>query len=136
MNKLVVTSLESKFRVYDLRTLHAADSSYAFLSEQAHKSTVWLARHLPQNRDVWMTTGGNGTLNLYKYEYPAQRCLVDPETGAKRGVMGTVQLLNSRKFSDQPIVSLDWHTDKQGLFVCTALDQTIKVGVTTKLQAI
>jgi hypothetical protein len=33
---------------------------------QAHKSTVWLARHLPQNRDVFMTAGGNGGLNIYR----------------------------------------------------------------------
>jgi len=136
LNKLVVTSLESKFRVYDMRTLHEPDNSYAHLVEQAHKSTVWLARHLPQNRDVWMTTGGNGTLNLYKYTYPAQRWLTDPESGAKRGVMGSCQLLNSRKFSDQPIVSLDWHTDKTGLFVATALDQTLKIGITTKLNSV
>jgi hypothetical protein len=114
MNKLVVTSLESKFRVYDMRTYHQPDNSYAYLVEQAHKSTVWLARHLPQNRDVFITTGGNGTLNLYKYDYPAQRSVVDAETNQKKGVAGTVQQLNSRKFSDQPIVSLDWHTDKQG----------------------
>ena len=136
MNKLIVTSLESKFRVYDMRTMHTPDQSYAYLTEAAHKSTVWLARHLPQNRDVWLTTGGNGTLNLYKYTYPSQRSITDPETNCPRGVMGTVQLLNSRKFSDQPIVSLDWHTDKQGLFVCTALDQTIKVGITTKLASL
>jgi WD40 repeat protein len=136
MNKLVVTSLESKFRVYDMRTFYTPDSSYAYLTEQAHKSTVWLGRHLPQNRDVFMTTGGNGTLNLYKYDYPSQRSVADPETGVKKGVAGTVQMLNSRKFSDQPIVSLDWHADKQGLFVCTALDQTVKVGITTKLQTL
>lgn len=136
MNKLAVTSLESKFRVYDMRTFHAPDSSYAFLTESAHKSTVWLARHLPQNRDVLLTTGGNGTLNLYKYEYPAQRSVEDSETGAQRGVAGSVSLLNSRKLSDQPIVALDWHADKQGLFVCTALDQTIKIGITTKLNTI
>jgi WD40 repeat protein len=136
MNKLVVTSLESKFRVYDMRTLHAADNSYAYATVEAHKSTVWLARHLPQNRDLWMTTGGNGSLNLYKYDYPAQRSVVDAESGAARGVIGQVTLLNSRKFSDQPVVSLDWHTDKAGLFVCTALDQTVKVGITTKLQSL
>jgi len=33
---------------------------------KAHKSTVWLARHLPQNRDVFMTLGGSGSLNLWK----------------------------------------------------------------------
>lgn len=38
----------------------------AAAAAQAHKSTVWLGRHLPQNRDLFMTTGGNGGLNIYK----------------------------------------------------------------------
>ena len=52
-------------------------SSYSVLSfpfptsflphlNQAHKgSTLWCVRHLPQNRDVFMTSGG-GTLHLWK----------------------------------------------------------------------
>lgn len=43
------------------------------MSEKAHKSTVWLAKALPQNRDLFMTGGGNGGFNLYKYHYPAAR---------------------------------------------------------------
>ena len=65
MNKLVATTLESRFRVYDVRTQHPEDG-FAFLEEKAHKSTIWRSRHLPQNRDVFATTGGNGGLNLYK----------------------------------------------------------------------
>lgn len=72
MNKLVVTTLESRFRVYDMRTMNS-DAGYAFLSEKAHNSTVWIARHLPQNRDLFATGGGNGTLNLYQYAYPEKR---------------------------------------------------------------
>lgn len=33
---------------------------------QAHKSTVWLVKHLPQNREVFMTCGGEGSLCLWK----------------------------------------------------------------------
>jgi hypothetical protein len=33
---------------------------------------VWCVKHLPQNRDVFATGGGNGSVNLYKYCYPAQ----------------------------------------------------------------
>ncbi len=40
---------------------------------------VWVCRHLPQNRDIFMTGGGNGSVNLYKYSYPAQRVKKDPE---------------------------------------------------------
>lgn len=72
MNKMVVTTLESKFHVFDLRTQHP-EKGFARVSEKAHKATVWLGRHLPQNRDLWMTSGGNGGVNLYRYHYPAQR---------------------------------------------------------------
>jgi hypothetical protein len=33
---------------------------------QAHKSTIWLVQHLPQNRDIFATCGGAGTLCLWK----------------------------------------------------------------------
>lgn len=69
MNKLVVTTLESKFHVFDLKTYHP-QQGYTGLAELAHKSTIWGVRHLPQNRDLFTTLGGNGHLNLYKYHYP------------------------------------------------------------------
>lgn len=135
MNKLIVTTLESKFRLYDMRTYHPT-KQYSYLTQSAHQSTVWLARHLPQNRDCWLTTGGNGTLNLYKYYYPDQRSRKDPDDNELVGIMGRIELLNSKKFSDQPIVSLDWSNEKLGLTVMTALDQTIKIGIVTKLQTL
>jgi WD40 repeat protein len=131
MNKLIVCTLESKFRLYDVRT-HNATSGFAHMSEKAHKSTVWLGRHLPQNRDIFMTGGGNGGLNIYKYHYPTQRQGKDKD-GLPTGVPGTVELLNSRIISSQPIVSYDWSPDKEGLAVAACLDQTVRVFITTKL---
>lgn len=49
MNKMGVTTLESKFRIFDMRTQHPTEG-YSCLSEKAHKATVWVVRHLPQNR--------------------------------------------------------------------------------------
>ncbi|XP_031459227.1 WD repeat-containing protein 92 [Phasianus colchicus] len=65
MNKLVATSLEGKFHVFDMRTQHPT-KGFASVSEKAHKSTIWQVRHLPQNRDVFMTSGGAGSLHLWK----------------------------------------------------------------------
>ena len=83
MNKLIVTTLESKFRMYDLRTQHP-EKGFACMSEkvgrprssplrtgvthsfQAHKATVWQGKFLPQNRDIFATGGGNGGFNIYK----------------------------------------------------------------------
>jgi WD40 repeat protein len=83
MNKMAVATLESKFRIYDLRTQHP-EEGFAHMSEKAHKATVWMGRHLPQNRDLFMTCGGNGGLNMYKYSYPSERSKEDKEV--RRGV--------------------------------------------------
>lgn len=125
MNKMIVTSLESKFRLYDLRTQHSVDG-FTHLSERAHKSTVWLTRHLPQNRDLFVTGGGNGGLNIYKYHYPSNRVGKHKQDNAPVGIVGTVELLNSRVLSTQPIISFDWSVDRQGLCCMACLDQSIR----------
>jgi len=131
MNKLVITTLESRFRVFDMRTQHPT-GGFSCLSEKAHKATVWCVRHVPQNRDLFMTGGGNGGFNLYKYHYPASRTK-EAKDNMPMGVMGTVELLNSRVLSSQPIDSMDWSPDREGLCALTCLDQTLRVLIITKL---
>merc|ERR1711939_388991 len=131
MNKLMVCSLESRFRMYDMRTFHPT-KGYANMTEQAHKSTVWLGRFLPQNREIFATGGGNGNLNIYKYEYPAQRKMKD-EHQYEYGIPGTVNLLQTKNLSTQPICSLDWHPDKTGLACMGSFDQSVRVAVISKL---
>lgn len=133
-NKLVVTTLESKFHVYDMRTKHPT-KGYTCLEQTAHKSTIWSARHLPQNRDVFMTCGGTGTLNLWKYSYPAKR-FEENQDGTKIGVIGSLQKLQNVTLSTQPIHSFDWHPDKKGLAVCSSFDQSLRILVVTKLDTI
>ena len=50
-----------------------------------------------------------------------------------KGVIGHVQILNSKDISTQPIVSFDWNHQKLGLGVMASLDQTIRVTIITKL---
>ena len=57
MNKMVVTTLESKIHLFDLRTLHP-ELGYAGLSDVAHNSG---SKFLPQNRDTPTPMGGNGS---------------------------------------------------------------------------
>ena len=134
INKLVMTTLESRFRLYDMRTFHPVHG-YSFLSQPAHESTVWACKHLPQNRDVFMTCGGNGSLELWKYSYPAQRKIKEKD-GHEKGVLGTVEQLQKKTFSTQPIASFDWNADKEGLAVMGVLDQTVRVVVCTKLNLV
>mmetsp|Transcript_120572 Transcript_120572/g.292639 ORF Transcript_120572/g.292639 Transcript_120572/m.292639 type:complete len:83 (+) Transcript_120572:1-249(+) len=79
-----------------------------------------------------MTAGGNGGLNIYKYTYPDTLTDKDAE-GREVGNIGSVELLNARVLASQPIVAFDWHPDKEGLAVATALDQTVRIFIVTKL---
>jgi len=67
MNKLLVTTLEGRFSILDMRTLHP-EKGYACMTEKSKdlSSTVWMGRHLPQNRDIFMVASGSGLLSLYK----------------------------------------------------------------------
>ena len=49
------------------------------------------------------------------------------------GVAGSMELLASKNMSTQPINGFDWSPDKEGLFCCSAFDQSIRVGIVTKL---
>lgn len=66
MNKLLATTLESKLHVFDMRTQNDNHGGFASVSEKAHGSTVWLGKHLPQNRELFMTCGGGGSMYLWK----------------------------------------------------------------------
>jgi WD40 repeat protein len=131
MNKLAVTSLESSFNVFDLRTRHEK-KGFACVSEKASdNTTIWTVRHLPQNRDVFITSGGIGGLNLYKYNYPSQR--FKKENDQLEGVPGKIQLIQTANVAEQPVGAFDWSADKEGLCVFTAFDQVVRVGIVTKL---
>lgn len=132
MNKLVATTLEGTIQVFDMRTNHV-ESGYACLKHKIkNTSTFWGAKHLPQNRDIFCSLGGDGCLSIFQYKYPPQRVLKDAD-GRDKGVPGTLELLNDRVLSTQPICSFDWHPEKQGLAVMACLDQTCKVAIVTKL---
>ena len=132
-NKVVITTLESQFRCYDMRTQHSTDG-FAFTAEKAHRSTVWISKFLPQNRDIFLTAGGNGGLNIYKYHYPKNRVGKHGQDGAPIGIAGSVELLNSRVISTQPVTSFDWSPDRQGLCCLSSMDQTLRVMVITRLE--
>ena len=71
----------------------------------------------------------------YSGRYPAKRALPDAD-GVLTGVAGTLVELNRVGLSTQPINALDWHTDKLGLCVTAAFDQTVRVCVVTKLNLV
>lgn len=134
MNKLVATTLEGTIQVFDMRTQHV-EAGFAGLKhkvKQTSQSTMWGAKHLPQNRDIFSSLGGDGCLSIFQYKYPPQRTLKDQD-GREKGVVGSLELLNDRVLSTQPICALDWHPEKNGLACLACLDQTVKVAIVTKL---
>jgi WD40 repeat protein len=132
MNKFVVACLESTFCVFDARTFHPRKGYSSATERVPMDATVWGVRHLPQNREISMVLGGDGTLMLYKYQYPDQRVVMDTD-GVPLGVTGTMNLLNQQNISTQPVSSWDWSPDKEGLAVCGSFDQVIRVIIVTQL---
>lgn len=130
MNKLIVSMLEGKVRVSDLRTLHPK-LGYAYVEQRVSDGTIWTTKSLPQNREVFIS-GGGGDLTLSKYQYPPEREVRDPE-GMKRGVAGAIDSINQAKVGDQPINAIDWNRAKEGLLACTSFDQSLRVMLVTKL---
>ncbi|XP_058835481.1 dynein axonemal assembly factor 10 [Topomyia yanbarensis] len=144
MNKLVVSTLEGGLHVFDMRTQHA-EKGFAQLTEKnaaqalgtngvisGSKSTVWSVKHLPQNRDIFASCGGSGNIRLWLYHYPEKR-IKTLASGDEQGVVGTLEMLNATTLSTQPVHAFDWSPDRQGLAVCGAFDQTVRVLVTTNL---
>lgn len=91
--------------------------------KSAKSSTVWSGKHLPQNREVFMVSGGSGHIYLYKYVYPPERFVGKPP----RGVMGKAKLLSTEQISTQGVFAVDWNKHKEGLGVASSFDQTVKV---------
>ncbi len=135
MNKLLATCLEGKIHMFDLRTFHK-EQGFAGLSHRVEKGhTIWGGKFLPQNRDVFATMGGSGTITLHKYEYPdKRRRKLEDDTHV--GVEGKIVKLNDGLLGDQPVSGFDWHPDKTGLAVSTSFDQKIRVVVVTKLNTL
>ncbi|KNC49833.1 WD repeat-containing protein 92 [Thecamonas trahens ATCC 50062] len=134
MNKLYVSTLESKLRVYDMRTF-SEDLGYAHVTHADSDCTVWRSAPLPQDRDVFMAAYGNGSLSLCKYKYPDKRSETDAQ-GKPVGVAGSVIPLASASISTQPIHCFDWSADKRGLCVFGSFDQCIRVGIVTRLEVV
>ncbi|CBH16865.1 hypothetical protein, conserved [Trypanosoma brucei gambiense DAL972] len=133
MNKLIVSLLEGRVRVYDVRTLHPT-LGYAYVEERVSSGTVWCSRALPQNREVF-ACGGGGEVTLCRYRYPPERTLRDSD-GVAKGIAGCVEELNKAKVGDQPIHTMDWNRSKEGLLACASFDQSIRVMLVTKLSLV
>jgi len=140
MNKLLATCLEGKVHVWDMMTHNPKHGGYAEMTQRIEKGrhTVWGGRFLKQNREIFVTMGGSGSVSLWKYKYPesGRTKKLDQEGGALVGVAGSLDKLQESQIADQPISGFDWSPDKTGLAVTTAFDQKIQLVIVTKLNTL
>lgn len=137
MNKLGVSTLEGGLYLFYMRN-YIADKGYPRHQVKnavqpigsggvcsGSKATVWSVRHMPQNRDVFVTSSGQGGVQLWKYTHNGNK-------GQEHVFPGEVELINNTVVSTQPINSFDWSKNFQGLGVCSSLDQTVRVILATE----
>lgn len=70
-------------------------------------TTIWSIRQMPQDSKLYAVAGGDGKLSIYD----------------------DIKSIDTLSLSKHPIISLDWHKDKKGLFACSSFDQSIKIGM-------
>ena len=113
INKMIVTTLGSKFYFYDLTNYFQNKKK---LYDEVN-TTIWGAKFLPQNRDIFVTLGGDGNLNLYKYD----------KKDFLNNINDKLNMLSSNHICSRPIIGFDWHLIKNGLACLVSLDNTIKI---------
>ena len=135
INKMAVTTLDSKIYLFDLKNLIKNNNLRCNkLSDEINSTTIWGTKFLPQKRDVFVCLGGNGNLNLYKYNNNDFNLVEEEFDNNKK--KGKLTLLNSNNISTHPIIGFDWHNTKSGLCCLIAFDRTVKICTLNKINLI
>ena len=133
INKMVATTLDSKIYIFDLKNLEKNNNMNCNkLFDEINNTTVWGTKFMPQKRDIFVSMGGNGSLNLYKYKNSD----FNFDAGNNARENRKLTLLNSHIICNQPIIGFDWHITKFGLSCLIAFDRTVKICSINKLNLI
>lgn len=133
--KMICSTLEGNIYTFNV-VFYDSKYGYSFTKDKVVSGTCWGTPFLPQNPDIFACLGGDGTVHLYKYLRPSMNYLFDTSKGCNIGVVGKLSKLNDQVISTQPIVSMDWHKEMNGLSALASLDQTLKVYIITKLKSV
>ncbi|KAI8347663.1 WD40-repeat-containing domain protein [Blakeslea trispora] len=106
--RLLVSTLSAAYWI-DLETGKTTE----MMNSSDTGNTLWAIRHIPQQPDCFAIASGDG--QFHSFQYPSNKPF------------------NSLSLSKHPVISIDWHKDKKGLFACSSFDQTIKIGHTIDL---
>ena len=133
MNKMVATTLDSKIFLFDLKNLEK--NNYLRCNKligEVNNATVWGTKFLPQKRNIFISMGGNGSLNIYKYNDNDFYYDLDNNKRENKNLT----LLSNNIICSQPIMGFDWHNTKSGLFCLVAFDRTVRICTADKLNLI
>ena len=134
MNKMVATTLDSKIYLFDLKNLEKNSCLRCNKSIiEVNNTTIWGTKFLPQKRNIFISMGGNGSLNIYKYNY--SDFSYDDLDNNKIENQNLI-LLSNNIICSQPIIGFDWHNTKYGLFCLVELSHTAKICTIDKLNLI
>ena len=131
MNKMIATTFESKLHIFDLISQNP-DLSFSSISDDTYNSTIWGTKFLPQNKDIFISMDGNGVVNLYKYNYPNKRNIINENNKLKEN-KGILKILNKKEITTKPIIGFDWHQNKIGLACLVSLDYSVKIEYISRL---
>ncbi|CAO3649032.1 unnamed protein product [Cunninghamella blakesleeana] len=112
------------FSMDDSQILYASTLSGAYVIKLSNgdiakldlptDTTNWKVNHVQQESSYFSIVSGDGNLSVWD-----QKNISKP--------------LVSSNLTKHPIISLDWHPNKSGLYVCSAFDQTLRVGCIDQL---
>ena len=134
INKMIATTLDSKIYLFDVKNLEKRNNSNCDkLMDEINNTTIWGTKFVPQRRDIFVSLGGNGSLNIYKFHNSDFNCdKIESSNKENR----KLKLINSHIISTQPIIGFDWHSTKLGLSCLVAFDRTVKICTINKLNLI
>ena len=132
IKKLSATCLLGYVHLWDLKSPQNMAKAPE-ITEKIDKSsqTIWGGRYLYQNRNVFVTFDGSGSVKILKYKYKGDSNKVQGDQTIRTG---GVEKLQECQISEQPISAFDWSPDKLGLAVSTSFDQKIRVLAFTNME--
>ncbi|XP_078097189.1 dynein axonemal assembly factor 10-like isoform X3 [Mustelus asterias] len=121
-------------KLFDLRNMEVRWETN--VKSGPYKFTAWTVRHLPQNGNIFITSGGAGCLHLWKHSESSALLNKTDQEPEDRDSASASRLLSTISLSSQPIGSLDWNADKQGLCIAASFDRRVHILIIANQQGL
>ncbi|KAG0228682.1 hypothetical protein BGW41_003360 [Actinomortierella wolfii] len=111
-SQLVATDLEGSLHSFDLIN-NQVQTMESMVVQTGDDSTLWQVRHLPHMQSYFAVTDGGGQIHMYSHG--------DENTAVKK--------IESKRLASQGILTLEFNEDMEGLFICSDLENTMRLGL-------